>query len=45
MAAMRRGDRKRPKPRTISDKDAMFTRDIKPRPNAIVLDELTEDEC
>lgn len=45
MAAMRRGDLRRLKPRTIIDKDVMFTRDIKPRLGAVVLDELTEDAC
>lgn len=45
MAAMRRGDRKRLKPRTISDKDVIFIRDIKPRIGSIVLAELTEDQC
>lgn len=45
MGAMRRGDRKRLKPRTISDKDVIFSRDIKPRIGSIILRELTEDEC
>ncbi|MBO9378363.1 DUF4102 domain-containing protein [Sphingomonas histidinilytica] len=45
MAAMRRGDRKRLKPRTIKDKEVMFTRDIKPRLGSVILDALTEDAC
>ncbi|MGB5777674.1 MAG: integrase family protein [Allopontixanthobacter sediminis] len=45
MAAMRRGDRRRLKPRTISDKEVMFNRDIKPRLGSVILDELTEDAC
>jgi len=45
MRAMRRGDRKRLKPRTIKDKDAIFRRDIAPRIGAVLLDDLTEDAC
>src|SRR3546814_9249668 len=45
MAAMRRGDRKKLKPRTISDKDKMYTRDIGPRIGSKVLAQLTEDDC
>jgi integrase len=45
MAAMRRGDRKKLKPRTISDKDKMYTRDIGPRIGSKILAELTEDDC
>lgn len=45
LAAMRRGDRKKLKPRTISDKENIYDRDIGPRIGAVVLAELTEDEC
>ncbi|WP_340314958.1 tyrosine-type recombinase/integrase [Rhizorhabdus argentea] len=45
MAAMRRGDRKRLKPRTIKDKEVIFTRDIESRLGSLLLDDLTEDEC
>src|SRR3546814_7311268 len=45
MAAMRRGDRKKLKPRTISDKDKMYTRDIGPRIGSKVLAQLTDDDC
>jgi integrase len=45
MDAMRRGDRKKLKPRTISDKDKMYIRDIGPRIGAKVLAELSEDDC
>ncbi len=45
MAAMRRGDPKKLKPRTIFDKDKMYTRDIGPRIRSKVLAELTEDDC
>lgn len=45
MAVMRRGDRKTLKPRTLSDKDVIFTRDIKPRLGRKVLRGLTENEC
>ena len=45
MEAMRRGDRRQLKPRSISDKDAIFIRDIKPRLGSIVLDALSEDDC
>jgi integrase len=45
MAAMRRGDRKTLKPRTLEDKEKIFTRDIEPRLGKKQLGELTEDEC
>lgn len=45
MDAMRRGDRKKLKPRTILDKDKMYSRDIGPRIGSKILSELTEDEC
>jgi integrase len=45
MDAMRRGDRKRLKPRTIHDKDVIFTRDIKPRLGTRILAKLTENAC
>lgn len=45
MAAVRRGDRKTLKPRTITDKELMFKRDIGPRIGAKSLLLLTEDEC
>lgn len=45
LEAMRRGDRKKLKPRTIADKDAIYTRDIAPRLGSRVLAELTEDDC
>ncbi|MFA7585039.1 MAG: integrase family protein [Novosphingobium sp.] len=45
MEAMRRGDRKKLKPRTLSDKEVIFTRDIKPRLGTKPLLTLTEDEC
>lgn len=45
MTAMRRGDRKTLKPRTLEDKTKIFTRDIEPRLGKKVLGELTEDEC
>src|SRR3546814_17442519 len=44
-SAMRRGERKKRKPRTISDKDKMYTRDIGPRIGSKVLAQLTEDDC
>ncbi|WP_447764229.1 hypothetical protein [Sphingopyxis panaciterrae] len=44
MAAMRRGDRKKLKPRTITDKEKIYDRDIAPRVGANVLAELTEDD-
>lgn len=44
-AAMRRGDRKTLKPRTLYDKEVIFARDIEPRLGKKVLGELTEDEC
>ena len=45
IAAMRRGDRKTLKPRTLYDKEVIFTRDIEPRLGKKTLGELTEDEC
>lgn len=45
MAAMRRGDRKKLKPRTIADKEVIYTRDIAPRLGTKVLADLTEDDC
>lgn len=45
MEAMRRGDRKKLKPRTIADKDVIYKRDIAPRLWTKVLADLTEDEC
>lgn len=45
MGAMHLGDRKRLKPRTLYDKQAIFRRDIAPRLGTKILAELTEDEC
>lgn len=45
LAAMRRGDRKTLKPRTLYDKEVIFTRDIEPRLGRKALGELAEDEC
>lgn len=45
MKAMRRGDRKKLKPRTISDKLSIYTRDIEPRLGHKSLINLTENEC
>lgn len=45
MAAMKRGDRKKLKPRTISDKQAIYKRDIGPRIGAMLLADLDEDAC
>ena len=45
MEAMKRGDRKTLKPRTLSDKAVIFTRDIKPRLGTKTLADLTENEC
>ena len=45
IAAMRRGDRKILKPRTLYDKAVIFTRDIKPRLGRKKLGNLTENEC
>lgn len=45
MTAMRRGDRKTLKPRTLDDKQVIFTRDIQPRLGKKTLGKLTEDEC
>lgn len=45
MEAMRRGDRKVLKPRTLYDKEVIFTRDIDPRLGKRSLIELTENEC
>jgi hypothetical protein len=45
LEAMRRGDRKKLKPRTISDKEKIYDRDIGPRVGRYVLAEITEDDC
>lgn len=45
MAAMRRGDRKTLRPRTLDDKQKIFTRDIAPRLGTKTLGKLTENEC
>ena len=45
MTAMRCGDRKTLKPRTLEDKEKIFTRDIEPRLGKKTLGALTEDEC
>lgn len=45
IAAMRRGDRKTLKPRTIYDKEVIFMRDIEPRLGKKALSELTKNEC
>lgn len=45
MEAMRRGDRKQLKPRTLEDKDVIYTRDIGPRLGVRILGELTDDDC
>jgi hypothetical protein len=45
MEAMRRGDRKTLKPRTLYDKEVIFTRDIEPRLGQASLLQLTENEC
>lgn len=45
MDAIRRGDRKTLKPRTIADKEVIYTRDIGPRLGTKFLAELTEDDC
>lgn len=45
LAAMHRGDRKRLKPRTLADKEVMYTRDIGPRLGGLILSELSEDQC
>jgi len=45
MEALRRGDRKKLKPRTIADKDVIYTRDIAPRLEPKVLADLAEDDC
>jgi len=45
MDAMKRGDRKKLKPRTLYDKQVIFTRDIRPRLGTKSLPALTEDEC
>lgn len=43
--AMERGDRKKLKPRTLSDKRVIYSRDIGPRLGGKSLLDLTEDEC
>lgn len=45
MDAMRRGDRRKLKPRTIDDKVVIFSRDIEPRIGSEVIADLTEDGC
>lgn len=45
MEVMKRGERRQLKPRTIYDKEVMFTRDIAPRLGKNPLHDLTEDEC
>jgi hypothetical protein len=45
LAALHRGDRKTLKPRTLADKDVIYTRDIGPRLGTKILSELTEDDC
>ncbi len=45
LAAMHRGDRKKLKPRTLADKNVIYTRDICPRVGTKILSELTEDDC
>ncbi len=45
MQIIRLGERKKLKPRTISDKLAIFSRDISPRLGNKPLADLTEDEC
>ncbi|ODU80726.1 MAG: hypothetical protein ABT10_16015 [Novosphingobium sp. SCN 63-17] len=45
MEAMRRGDRKTLKPRTLYDKEVIFIRDIEPRLGKVGLQQLTEDGC
>lgn len=45
MEVLRRGDRKKLKPRTISDKQVIFDRDIKPRLGDRLLYDLTDDQC
>ncbi|PZR19195.1 MAG: hypothetical protein DI535_31355, partial [Citrobacter freundii] len=45
IAAIRRGDRKKLRPRTISDKQGIYDRDIGPRLGAKLLSELTENDC
>lgn len=45
LVAMRRGDRKKLKPRTLADKEVIYARDIGPRLGTKVLAELAEDEC
>ena len=45
MEVVERGDRKKLKPRTISDKRVIFDRDIKPRLGDKMLSELSDDEC
>lgn len=45
MTAVRRGDRKILKPRTLLDKEVIFKRDISPRLGNAPLATLSEDEC
>ncbi|KRB91112.1 MULTISPECIES: integrase arm-type DNA-binding domain-containing protein [unclassified Sphingomonas] len=45
MAVLTRGDRKKLKPRTLSDKQLIFDRDIKPRLGTQLIYDLTDDQC
>ena len=45
MEAMRRGDRKTLKPRTLYDKEVIFARDLEPRLGHVCLLQLTENAC
>jgi len=45
MEAMRRGDRRKLKPRTLCDKEVIFSRDIEPRLGSVSLYQLSENEC
>jgi integrase len=45
MEVMKRGERRRLKPRTLYDKEVIFTRDIKPRLGRKRLLDLNENEC
>ncbi|HEX7820706.1 MAG TPA: integrase family protein [Sphingobium sp.] len=45
MEAMRRGDRKTLKPRTLYDKEVIYARDIGPRLGRKAIGELTENDC
>lgn len=45
IAAIRREDRKKLRPRTINDKQGIYDRDIGPRLSAKLLSELAENDC